>query len=253
MHRIVVKVGSNVLTRDDGGLDVTRMSSLVDQIAQLHRTGVEVLLVTSGAVASGRGTLRPEHSLDSVEQRQLYSAVGQVQLINRYSLLFREWGILIGQVLTTKSHFESEVEYSNQRACMEVMLANGVIPVINENDTVCVTELMFTDNDELSGLVARMMEADLLVILSNVDGLYSSYGQSGKVISVVHPGEDVSSHIGSGRSSAGRGGMASKCGTAMEVSAHGIPVAIACGRRDNVLLDLVNNPESVPHTLFAVE
>lgn len=253
MHRIVVKVGSNVLTRPDGGLNVTRMSSLVDQIAQLHRDGMEVLLVTSGAVASGRGTLKPEHSLDNVEQRQLYSAIGQVQLINRYSMLFREWGILIGQILTTKSHFESEIEYNNQRACMEVMLSNGVIPVINENDTVCITELMFTDNDELSGLVARMMEADMLVILSNVDGLYHSYGKSDEVIPVIHPGTDVSSHVATGKSSAGRGGMASKCGTAMEVSLKGVPVVIARGSRDNVLLDLINNPESVPHTLFATK
>lgn len=250
MKRIVVKVGSNVLTRADGSLDVTRMSALVDQMVAIYRSGVQVLLVTSGAVACGRSILKPGADLDSIEQRQLYSAVGQVSLINHYSQLFRESGITIGQVLTMKAHFEEGVEYENQRSCMEVMLANGVIPVINENDTVCVTELMFTDNDELSGLVAGMMGADMLVILSNVDGLYADFGNSGEVIPEVRQGDDISKYIGEARSSAGRGGMASKCGTAMLVSSRGIPVTIACGRRENVLTDLLNAAETVPHTTF---
>lgn len=253
MKRIVVKIGSNVLTREDGSLDVTRMSSLVDQVAGLRGKGLEVLVVTSGAVACGRGILSPDHELDSVEQRQLYSAVGQVSLINHYSQLFREYGIKMGQILTMKKNFETEVELRNQRGCIEVMLENGVVPVINENDTVCVTELMFTDNDELSGLVAEMVGADMLVILSNVDGLYSDYGNGGGIIGTVRPGDDIGKYIDSSGSSFGRGGMASKCNTAMQVSSKGIPVAIACGRRDNVLVDLVFSPETVPHTLFTTE
>lgn len=250
MKRIVVKIGSNVLTGKDGSLDITRMSSLVDQTIELRKSGYEVLIITSGAVACGRSILLPEHSLDSVEQRQLYSAVGQVSLINHYSLLFREHGITIGQVLTTKNNFETELEYNNQRRCIEVMLENGVVPVINENDTVCVTELMFTDNDELSGLVSMMVKADVLVILSNVDGLYKEYGRSDEVVPVVHSGDDVAALIGESKSSAGRGGMASKCHTAMHISASGIPVYIACGKRENVLVDLLNAPDNVPHTEF---
>lgn len=250
MKRIVVKIGSNVLTRADGSLDITRMSALVDQIVQLHRMGLDVLVVTSGAVACGRSILRPDHNLDSVEQRQLFSAVGQVSLINHYSQLFREYGITIGQILTMKKNFETEQEYQNQLGCIEVMLENDVIPVINENDTVCVTELMFTDNDELSGLVADMVGADMLMILSNVDGLYKDYGHSCEVVGVVHQDDDISGLIGSTRSSAGRGGMKSKCKTAQHISSKGIPVVIACGKRDNVLVDLVNAPDKVPHTIF---
>ena len=150
MHqRIVVKVGSNVLTRKDGKLDVTRMSALVDQIAWLRQQGHEIILVSSGAMACGRGELRVDHSLDSVEQRQLFSAVGQVKLVGLYYDLFREFGIPIGQVLTMKENFEPGEQYRNQQACMTVMLENGVLPIVNENDTVSVTELMFTDNDEL--------------------------------------------------------------------------------------------------------
>lgn len=253
MNRIVVKIGSNVLTRDDGTLDVTRMSALVDQVVGLYRDGYEVLVVTSGAVACGRSILRPEHNLDGVEQRQLYSAVGQVSLINHYSQLFREFGIAIGQVLTMKKNFEPGVEYDNQRGCIEVMLDNGVVPIINENDTVCITELMFTDNDELSGLVARMTGADLLVILSNVDGVYKDCSGRSEVIPVIHPGDDVSRYIGSEKSGAGRGGMLSKCKTALEISADGIPVIIACGKREHVLTDLMNSPETVPHTEFATK
>ena len=149
--RIAVKVGSNVLTRRDGTLDVTRMSALVDQIAELHKTGVEVILVSSGAVASGRSEVHSAKKLDSVDQRQLFSAVGQAKLINRYYELFREHGIPVGQVLTMKENFATRRHYLNQKNCMTVMLENGVIPIVNENDTISVSELMFTDNDELSG------------------------------------------------------------------------------------------------------
>ena len=171
--RIAVKVGSNVLTRRDGTLDVTRMSALVDQIAELHKAGVEVILISSGAVASGRSEIRTLKKLDSIDQRQLFSAVGQAKLINRYYELFRDHGIPVGQVLTTKESFGTRRHYLNQKNCMTVMLENGVIPIVNENDTISVTELMFTDNDELSGLIASMMDTQALIILSNIDGIYN--------------------------------------------------------------------------------
>ena len=162
--RIVIKIGSNVLTRKDGKLDVTRMSALVDQIAWLRKQDIEVILVSSGAVACGRRELTVDHTLDSVEQRQLFSAVGQVKLVGLYYDLFREFGIHVGQVLTMKENFQPGEQYKNQQACMTVMLENNVLPIVNENDTVSVTELMFTDNDELSGLIAQMMKADTLIL-----------------------------------------------------------------------------------------
>ena len=159
MRRIVVKIGSNALTRPDGRLDVTRMSSVVDQIAWLRQHDYEVILVSSGAVACGRREMDSvDHELDSVEQRQLFSALGQAKLIGLYYDLFREYHIHVGQVLTMKENFQPGEQYRNQQACMRVMLENGVLPIVNENDTVSVTELMFTDNDELSGLIAQMMK-----------------------------------------------------------------------------------------------
>ena len=171
--RIVVKVGSNVLTRSDGHLDITRMSAIIDQIAWLKQQHHEVILVSSGAVACGRRELQVSHDLDTVEQRQLFSALGQVKLIGLYYDLFREHNMHVGQILTMKENFEPGEQFDNQRACMRVMLENDVIPVVNENDTVSVTELMFTDNDELSGLIAQMMHADMLILLSNIDGIYT--------------------------------------------------------------------------------
>ena len=250
--RLVIKAGSNVLTRSDGKLDITRISALTDQIAWLRGEGHEVILVSSGAVACGRGELRETRRMDSVEQRQLFSALGQARLINLYYDLFREYGIHVGQVLTMKENFSSRRAYLNQRSCMRVMIENGVIPIVNENDTVSVTELMFTDNDELSGLVASMMNADMLIILSNVDGIYTGEpGTEGaEVIREVTPGDDVTAFISPSRSSAGRGGMATKCGIARKVADEGIGVVIADGRREDILRKLITQPESVPHTTF---
>ena len=253
MKRIVVKIGSNALTRPDGRLDVTRMSALVDQIAWLRQHDCEVILVSSGAVACGRRELdNVDHELDSVEQRQLFSALGQAKLIGLYYDLFREYHIHVGQVLTMKENFEPGEQYRNQRACMTVMLENDVLPIVNENDTVSVTELMFTDNDELSGLIAQMMQADTLVLLSNIDGVYTgnpSDPQS-RLIKEVAPNTDLTEYIQTEKSSAGRGGMQSKYATATKIQQAGIRVVIANGKRENVLVDLMEHPETTPHTLF---
>ena len=253
MKRIAVKIGSNVLTRKDGTLDITRMSALVDQVAELHHAGMEIVLISSGAVASGRSEVKVGKKLDSVSARQLYSAVGQAKLINRYYELFREHGLMCGQVLTTKENFGSRTHYLNQKHCMEVMLENGVIPIVNENDTISVTELMFTDNDELSGLIATMMGMDALIILSNIDGIYNGNpaDSASQVIPVVERGKtDLASYVQTGRSSFGRGGMLTKCHIAQKVADEGIMVVIANGKRSNILLDLLKDLEATPCTRF---
>lgn len=243
LSRITVKVGSNVLTRKDGTLDVTRMSALVDQIADVRKAGIEVILVSSGAVASGRSEVRPMRKLDSVDQRQLFSAVGQAKLINRYYELFKEHGITVGQVLTTKESFATRGHYLNQKNCMTVMLENGIIPIVNENDTISVSELMFTDNDELSGLIASMMGAQALIILSNVDGIYDGppSDPSSRVIAEIRRVEDIASCIQTSKSSFGRGGMLTKTSIARKVADEGIMVIIANGKRDNILTDIIQN------------
>ena len=252
MSRIVVKIGSNVLTRKDGKPNVTNMSAIVDQIAHLRDNGHELILVSSGAVACGRGAVTPLRQLDSVAQRQLFSSVGQIRLINIYNDLFAQYGIVPGQVLTQKENFNSRSSYLNQRACMLTMIENGVIPIVNENDTASLTELMFTDNDELSGMIATMMDADMLVILSNVDGIYTGNpaDPDSKLIERVRPGEDVSGNVVASKSGFGRGGMGTKCGIAEKVSEEGVTVIIARGDRKDVLIDVIERPDSIPHTTF---
>lgn len=250
--RVAVKVGSNVLTRRDGTLDVTRMSALTDQIATLYKEGVEIILISSGAVASGRSEIHTSKKLDSVDQRQLFSAVGQAKLINRYYELFRDHGIPVGQVLTTKENFGTRRHYLNQKNCMTVMLENGVIPIVNENDTISVTELMFTDNDELSGLIASMMDAQALIILSNIDGIYNGAptDPDSSVIREIDQGKDLSNYIQASKSSFGRGGMLTKTNIARKVADEGITVIIANGKRDNILVDLLHRPEETICTRF---
>lgn len=253
MKRIAVKIGSNVLTRADGTLDITRMSALVDQIAELHRKGIEIVLISSGAVASGRSEIKAGKKLDPVSARQLYSAVGQAKLINRYYELFREHGMRCGQVLTTKENFSSRTHYLNQKHCMEVMLANRVIPIVNENDTISVTELMFTDNDELSGLVATMLGMDALIILSNIDGIFNGNPNDPTctVIREIGSGdEDLSDYVQTSRSSFGRGGMLTKCRIARKVADEGITVIIANGKKDNILPRLLSRKEDQVCTRF---
>lgn len=247
MKRLCIKIGSNVLTRTDGTLDVTRMSALVDQVAELRKKDIEVVLVSSGAVASGRSELHVTRKMDSVDQRQLFSAIGQAKLINRYYELFREHRIPVGQVLTMKENFSTRRHYLNQRNCMEVMLENGVIPIVNENDTISVTELMFTDNDELSGLIASMLDVDALIILSNIDGIFngSPKDPSSQVIREVEPDKDLSSYVQTEKSGFGRGGMITKCNIARKVADEGIEVIIANGKKDNILVNLVTDKSTL--------
>jgi len=250
--RIAVKIGSNVLTQKDGTLDLKRMSSLVNQVSDLQKAGVEVILVSSGAVAAGRSELKTTRKLDSVDQRQLYSAVGQAILINYYCDFFRKNGLICGQVLTTKESFSSRGHYLNQKNCMTVMLENGVIPIVNENDTISVTELMFTDNDELSGLIATMMDVEALIILSNIDGIYNGNPNDpqAEVIRKILPDTDLKHYISSSKSSFGRGGMLTKSNIARKVAVEGITVYIANGEKDNILPDLLDVSKDIICTTF---
>lgn len=250
--RIVVKVGSNVLTRPDGNINVTRMSAIVDQIVWLRDNGYEVILVSSGSLASGKGELKPARKLDSVQQRQLFSSIGQVKLIGLYYDLFREYGVHIGQMLTMKESFATRGEYLNQRSCISVMLESGVLPIINENDPVSVTELMFTDNDELAGLVASMMSAQTLVILTNVDGIYNGDPKAAgtRVIPMVNYDRDLGEYIQDTKSGFGRGGMMTKAKIASKVADEGIKVIIANGQTENILTELALHPQQTMHTEF---
>ena len=254
--RIAVKVGSNVLTRRDGTLDVTRMSALVDQIAELHKTGVEVILVSSGAVASGRSEVHSAKKLDSVDQRQLFSAVGQAKLINRYYELFREHGIPVGQVLTMKENFATRRHYLNQKNCMTVMLENGVIPIVNENDTVATHEIEIGDNDTLSAIVASMIGADLLILLSDIDGLYTDDPRANpdaKFIETVEHLDESFLRMGKSTtgSGVGTGGMSTKLTAATIATASGADMVIANSKDVRIIHRIIDGENY--GTLFLAE
>jgi glutamate 5-kinase len=254
--RITVKVGSNVLTKPDGMLNEENISQLVDQIAYLHKHGVEVVLVSSGAVAAGRGEVEPRRKLDTVSARQLWSAVGQVKLINRYAEYFRKYNMSCAQVLTTKENFSDRVHYLNMKNCIATLIENKVVPIINENDTISVTELMFTDNDELSGLIASMEGSEALIILSNINGIYDKApDQPGaKVIrQITTKSKALSEEISTTKSNFGRGGMLTKYHIARKVAKGGITVHIANGMKPHMLLDIMDTGKDVEHTMFVPE
>ncbi len=250
---IIIKIGSNVLTQKDGTLHLQRVSHLVDQIAELHTKNKKIILVSSGAVAAGRSMVRLSKKTDTVSSRQVLSSVGQVKLIDTYSNLFQNHGLLCGQVLVTKQDFRSREHYLNMKNCLTALWDNGIIPVINENDAVSVTALMFTDNDELAGLLATMMSSDALFILSNVNGIYNGNPkvEGTEVIrNIGSSNTDLFKYISATKSDFGRGGMLTKCRIAQKTAASGISVHIANGTQNNILLDLNRNPNEVEHTRF---
>ncbi|MCD0488739.1 glutamate 5-kinase [Pedobacter sp. MC2016-14] len=252
--RIVVKIGSNVLTTENGLPNAARIAHLVAQLAALKKQGKEVILVSSGAVASGRSLIKISEKQNAVAARQLLASIGQIKLINTYMQLFEKEDMLCSQVLVTKEDFRDRMHYLNIKNCLEILLQYQVIPIVNENDVVSVTELMFTDNDELAGLIASMLNADVLIILSNVDGIYNGdpKAEGAAVIREIKGGEgNISSFITTGKSGFGRGGMITKLGMAQKVAKLGIPVLIANGTRKNILAELLE--DKVIHTRFVPE
>lgn len=237
MKRIVVKVGTNVLTRENGTLDALIFREIVVQLVKLLRLGWSPILVSSGAVGAGKSILGHSEIADEAIRRQVFSAVGQTTLMKRYFELFIEYEVVCAQVLATKEDFSEGEHYQNMTNCFEGLLGQGIVPIVNENDVVSLTELMFTDNDELAGLTARMVKAEKLIILSNVDGIYNA---DKEVIHTVAVGDQsVKDFISSEKSGFGRGGMFSKYEIANLCASQGIETHIANGKRDNVLLDLL--------------
>jgi glutamate 5-kinase len=253
--RITVKVGSNVITQSDGSLNTGRILRIVEDVAVLYKQGVEVILISSGAVAAGRGEVIPSKKTNIVAAKQVWAAIGQVKLMSSYQFLFGKYGIQAGQMLAAKESFRDRSHYLNMKNCISAMLENRVLPIVNENDTVSINELMFTDNDELSGLISSMMDCQSLIILSNVDGIYNGVpGTPGtKLITKIDSdSENPEKFITSVKSGFGRGGMFTKCSVARKLSAHGIDVFIANGTRDAIITDIVRGKD-VPYTHFVAE
>ena len=251
-NRIAIKVGSNVITQSDGSLNDGRILRLVEDVAILYKRGIEVVLISSGAVAAGRGEVSPSKKTNIIAAKQVWAAIGQVKLMSSYQFLFGKYGIQAGQLLATKDSFRDRRHYLNMKNCISAMLENKVLPIVNENDTISINELMFTDNDELSGLISSMMDCKSLIILSNVDGVYNGVpGQEGTELipRIDENSEDMEKYISSEKSGFGRGGMITKYSIARKIASQGIDVFIANGTRDSIITDIVRGKE-VPYTHF---
>lgn len=250
-HKIVIKVGSNVLSQPDGAPNLAQMKSLVHQIADLARQGMEILLVSSGAVAFGRSSGMMKDVKDEIARRQVWASLGQVKMIREYQKYFEAENMLCSQVLVTRDDFRSRRHYLNMRQCLSHLTSHRILPIVNENDVVSITELMFTDNDELAGLVAAMVEADALIILSNVAGVYNGHPEksTSRLVEKIHPNEVIAESILTGkRSSFGRGGMRTKVGLARKTAKLGIAVHIADGTQPDILRQVVDG--TISHTHF---
>lgn len=247
---MVVKLGTGVLTDARKRLDPLQLTQLVAQMAALRTGGREVILVTSGAVGAGMGTLGFERRPSHLAELQACAAIGQTRLMAMYESLFRHYELAVAQVLLTHDDLADHARHLNARNTLTTLLKSGVIPIINENDAVSVTELKFGDNDRLSALVAALLPADLLVILTTTDGLMRNFGRAdAHLLSAVERIDGQIEGLAKGTTTATAvGGMATKIQAAKIVVRSGIPLVIASGRKFDVLSRiLAGEPEG---TLF---
>ena len=253
VSRIVVKLGTGVLTDSRKLIDPAQLEQLVAQLAALRKAGKEVVLVTSGAVGAGMGALGYEARPTDLAEKQACAAVGQSRLMAAYDKLFAGHGLVAAQVLLTHADLEHHERHLNARNTLVTLLNRGVVPIINENDAVSFTEIKFGDNDKLSALVASLLPADLLVILTTVDGVIENFGKkNAKTLSVIEKISAAVENMAGGTTSATAvGGMKSKIEAAKIVVRSGIPLVIASGMRKEVLARILGGADE--GTLFVAQ
>ncbi|MBL7069093.1 MAG: glutamate 5-kinase [Candidatus Omnitrophica bacterium] len=240
--RILVKVGTSVITSKKSRLDKTKIRKLVGEIAEIIDAGVEVIIVTSGAIGAGIGILKKSARPQSLPELQACAAIGQNQLMKQYEEFFKKRGYITAQILLTQEDLTDRKRYLNAKNTLLTLLEEKAVPVINENDTVSTDEIKFGDNDRLSSLVASLLKVDLLVMLTDVDGL-CQYDQKGKKVKCVNLVEkvtrDVENFALKQKSKSGIGGMVSKLQAAKIATSSGIPCIIANGTKRETLLKII--------------
>lgn len=237
--RVVIKVGSSSLTSLDGGLDLTRLAALVDVLAARVAAGSQVVLVSSGAIPAGLAPLRLARRPRDLATKQAAASVGQLLLAHAYASSFARHGLTVGQVLLTADDLVRRSHYRNAQRTFTRLLTLGAVPVVNENDTVATEEIRVGDNDRLAALVAHLVGADALVLLSDVDGLYDGDPRRGDAVRIdeVRGPADVAGVRALGAGQLGTGGMASKLAAASLAAAAGIPVLLAAAAAAGCALD----------------
>jgi len=244
--RAVVKVGSNVLT-EDNGLNLKSMRSIARQICKLIDNGLEVILVSSGAMASGVKKMGLAKRPDELPKRQAVAAIGQAGLMMEYEKAFGRYRQKVAQILLTSEDLSSRKRYLNARNTLNTLLAWKVVPIVNENDTVWVEEIKLGDNDNLAAMITLLMDADVLINLTDIDGLYTRdprmYPQAELITRVTRITKDTERYAGDIPGALGTGGMISKIKAARKVNSAGVPMVIARGDKPNILLKLFAGQE----------
>lgn len=252
LKRVVVKVGTSTLTHETGSINLRQVEKLVRVIADLMNMGMEVVLVSSGAISVGVGELGLAERPSDIRQKQALAAIGQVSLMAIYDKFFKEYGYNTSQVLLTKFVLDDDLRYNYARNAFETMIGYRVVPVVNENDVISTYEIEFGDNDTLSAYVAELVKADILVILSDIDGFYNGdpRDENSEIIPVVEEiTEEIKSCARGEGTRRGTGGMITKLRAAEFVCGHGIDMVIANGEKPEILYDIVNK-EKIRGTLF---
>ncbi|MFS4415273.1 glutamate 5-kinase [Maribacter sp. 2307ULW6-5] len=244
---IVIKVGTNVMTNRDNRIVRPVLNNLVRQIAQLYERNIMTILVSSGSVIAGKEVLGEASIKEKTQKRQVYSAIGQPRMMRLYYNIFHQYGMKCAQVLPTKRDFSPGLHRDNMINCCQGLLSEGVVPIANEDDAVSVTMSMFSDNDELATLIAQLMNADKLILLTDRDGLYNGHPDSegSEVIEKVKPKEDLDRYIEEShkKEGEGRGGMGSKLNFAQMAAARNITTYIANGKKENTILDIMDGKQ----------
>ena len=243
-RKVVVKIGSNVLSDENGFVDRDNVKDIVDQVMELVEDGKQVVIVSSGAGACGMATIHKWARRKDINYRQALCAIGQVELMMEYKEGFGKYGVHVGQILLTNEDFSDADRTLRIRNTIYTLVDEGVIPIINENDSVAVDEIKIGDNDALSALVVTLGDADALVFLSNIEGIYDKdpgANEDAKMIEEIYDIDKLLDRIEiKGTSSFGTGGIATKIEAARRVNEYSIPAILLHGKKKNILIDALN-------------
>ncbi|MGE5629255.1 MAG: glutamate 5-kinase [Solirubrobacterales bacterium] len=247
IKRIVVKVGTSTLTHNRGLLNLYKLEPVVRQLAELHNRDYEIILVTSGAISAGMGKLNLQERPKTIPESQAAAAVGQGILLHMYEKLFSEYGKTVAQLLLTKDDIYIEERANHARDAFSALLKLKVIPIINENDAVAVDEIKFGDNDTLSALVAQLTDADLLIILSDIEGLYDLDPRSSNDAKLINMVDEITPEIealaGGAGTELGTGGMVTKINAGKIAAAAGVEMVIAEGSDKHIIYKIMEGQD----------
>lgn len=241
--RIVIKVGTNVMTNRNNRIVGPILQNLVRQIAYLYEREIITILVSSGSAIAGKEVLGDCNATDKTTRRQIFSAVGQPRLMRHYYSMFHDFGMRCAQVLATKRDFDEGQHRDNMINCYKGLLTEGIIPIANEDDAVSLSMSMFSDNDELASLVAELVDADMLIMLTDIDGVFTGHpdDDDSEVLHEIKTNQNVEKYIqkNTKKEGEGRGGMKSKIKVAKSTAKKNIPTIIANGKEEDIVIDIV--------------